>query len=103
MRTITKKNSNLAKAVAQLGLPPLRVDDGFVELSFQEYKAKMRGVIENYRADRVPRVGDDIKPVNEDGEISETFVVMEIKHLLVPRAKETIRAVLLLVKKRHQV
>ena len=66
MKTIKKRKSNLARAVARMGLPPLRVDDGLVELSFQEHKAKMRGVIENYPADRIPKVGDDIKPVNED-------------------------------------
>lgn len=99
----TRKKGNLARTVAQLGLPPLRVDDGLVELSFQEYRAKTRGVIENYPADRVPKVGENIQPLNEDGEISDTFVVTEVKHLLVPRTKETIRAVLLLVKKPHQV
>ena len=99
----TKKKGNLARTVAQLGLPPLRVDDGLVKLSFQEYRAKTRGVIENYPADRIPKVGENIQPLNEDGKISDTFVVTEVKHLLVPRTKETIRAVLLLVKKLHQV
>jgi hypothetical protein len=97
---ITKQKGNLAKAVAELGLPPLRADNGLVELSFQEYRAKMRGVIENYPADRIPKVGDDIKLVN-DARIPETFVVMEVKHLLVPRKKETIRAVLLLIERAH--
>ena len=89
--------------VARMGPPPLRADDGLVELSIQEYRAKTRGVIENYPADRIPKVGENIQPLNEDGEISDTFVVTEVKHLLVPRTRETIRAVLLLVKKPHQV
>jgi hypothetical protein len=89
--------------IAHMGLPALRVDDGLVELSFQEYRAKTRGVIENYPADRIPRVGENIQPLNEDGKIKETFVVMEVKHLLVPRANETIRAVLLLVERAHHV
>jgi len=99
---VKKKKSNLAREVARMGLPPLRADNGLVELSFQEYRAKMRAVIENYPANRIPNVGDDIKPVNDAG-IAETFVVREVKHLLVPREKETIRAVLLLIERAHHV
>jgi hypothetical protein len=102
MKTITGKKSWLARQVASMGLPPLRPDDGLVELSIQEYTAKFRRVIENYPADRIPKVGDDIQD-NRDGTTLETFVVMEVKHLLVPRARETIRAVLLLVERPHQV
>jgi hypothetical protein len=95
----TRKKGNLEREVALLGMPPLRADDGLVELSIQqEYRAKERWVIENYRADRVPKVGDDIKTP-----VPGSFVVTEVKHLLVPRTKETIRAVLLLVKRIHQV
>lgn len=82
-----------------MGLPPLRADDGLVELSIQqEYGAKERWVIENYPAARVPKVGDDVKTP-----VPGRFVVTEVKHLLIPRTMETIRAVLLLVKKLHQV
>jgi hypothetical protein len=102
MKTMPVKKSRLARQLASLGLPPLRADDGFVELSIQEYKAKFRRVIENYPADRIPKVGDDIED-NRDGTIPETFVVMEVKHLLIPREEETIRAVLLLVERPHQV
>jgi hypothetical protein len=84
----TRRKNNLAVQVARLGLPPLRADDGLVELSIQEYAATVRHVVENYPGDRIPKVGDDIKPVNEDGTIPEAFVVMEVKHLLIPRAKE---------------
>ena len=94
-----KRESKLAVQVARMGLPPLRVDDGLVELSIQEYRAKLRRVIENYPADRIPKVGDDIKSADRDGRIPDTFVVTEVKHLLVPRATETIRAVLLLVRR----
>ena len=97
------KKSNLARQVVRLGFPPLRVDDGLVELSIQEYRAKVRRVIENYPADRIPKVGDDVHWANIDQSIPGTFVVMEVKHLLVPRPKETIRAVLLLVKRAHHV
>jgi len=97
----TRKKGNLERAVAGLGLPPLRVDDGLVELSIQEYRAKSRWVIENYPADRIPKVGDDIQSANLD--VPCNFVVMEVKHLLVPQAKETIRAVLLFVKRTHHV
>jgi len=97
----TKKKGNLVREVACLGLPPLRVDDGLVELSIQDYRAKWRRVVENYAADRIPNVGDEIKLDKGDGETP--FVVTEVNHLLVPRARETIRAVLLLVKKRNQV
>jgi hypothetical protein len=97
-----KKKNNLAVQVARMGMPPLRVDDGLVELSVQEYRAKMRRVVENYPANRIPKVGDHIKSSDRDGEKPDTVVVMEVKHLLVPRAKETIRAVLLLVKRPHQ-
>jgi hypothetical protein len=98
-----KKKSRLAVQVARMGMPPLRVDDGLVELSIQEYRAKMRRVIENYPANRIPRVGDDIKSGDREGKIPDTFVVMEVRHLVVPRAKETIRAVLLLVTRRRHV
>jgi hypothetical protein len=98
-----KQRSNLAIQVARMGMPPLRVNDGLVELSIQEYKAKIRHVAENYPADRIPKVGDDIKSADRDGKILDTFVVMEVKHLLVPRAKETIRAVLLFVRRRRHV
>jgi hypothetical protein len=103
MRAITRKKCKLAMQVARIGLPPLRADDGLVELSIQEYVAKTRRVIENYPADQIPKVGDDIKSDNRDGNAPDTFVVTEVKHLLVPRAKETIRTVLLLVKRPHQV
>jgi hypothetical protein len=95
--------SRLAVQVARMGLPPLRVDDGLVELSIQEYRANTRLVTENYPSDRIPKVGDDIKPANRNGKTPRTFVVMEVKHLLVPRATETIRAVLLLVKRPSRV
>lgn len=97
----TGKKNKLAVQVASLGLPPLRADDGLVELSVQEYPAKWRRVIENYAADRIPNVGDEIKLDKGDGETP--FVVTEVNHLLIPRAKETIRAVLLLVKRAHDV
>jgi hypothetical protein len=94
-----KTKNNLAVQVARMGMPPLRVDDGLVELSIQEYGGKTRRVVENYPADRIPQVGDGIKSADRDGEIPDTFVVLEVRHLLVPRAKETIRAVLLLVRR----
>jgi hypothetical protein len=103
MRTITSENGKLAMQIASMGLPPLRSDDGLVELSIQEYVAKTRRVIENYPADRIPKVGDDIRSDDTNGELPDTFVVTEVKHLLVPRARETIRAVLLLVRRPHQV
>lgn len=99
MELITGKKNNLAREIARMGLPPLRVDDGFVELSIQEFSAKTRWVTRNYPADRIPKVGADIQLANTDGNIKSTFMVMEVKHLLVPRAKETIRAVLLVVEK----
>jgi hypothetical protein len=99
MKIRMKEKNKLAVQVARIGMPPLRIDDSLVELSIQECRATMRNVIENYPADRVPQVGDEIKSSDRDGEISDTFVVMEIKHLLVPRRRETIRAVLLLVRK----
>lgn len=46
---------------------------------------------ENYPADRIPKVGDEIKSTDKDE--PATFVIKQVKHLLVPRAKETIRAV----------
>jgi hypothetical protein len=99
MKTNPRKKGNLAAQVAHLGLPPLRVDDGLVELSSQqEHRAKERWVIESYSAARVPKVGDDVKTP-----VPGSFVVTEVKHLLVPRARETIRAVLLLVRKLHKV
>ena len=97
MKTITKHRSNLAAEIARMGLPPLRTDDGSVELSIQEYSAKTRWVTPNYPADRIPRVGDDIK--FEDRDVPRTFMVMEVKHLLVPRATETIRVALLIVER----
>jgi hypothetical protein len=97
----TSEKGNLVREVARMGLPPLRADDGLVELSIQEYRAKARWVIENYPADRIPKVGDDIQSGNTD--VPGTFVVTEVKHLLVPRSKETIRAVLVLVKRAHQI
>jgi hypothetical protein len=103
MRTSPEKKSKAAMQVARMGLPPSRAHDGLVELSIQEYAAKTRRVIENYPADRIPKVGDEIKSDNGDGTAPDTFVVMEVKHLLVPRTRETIRAVLLLVKRPHQV
>jgi hypothetical protein len=101
MKIIRREKSNLAGEVARMGMPPLRADDGLVELSFQEYRANMRRVIENYPAERIPKVGDDIQLAAADGNIPNTFVVMEVKHLLVPRSKETIRAVFLLVERSH--
>jgi len=103
MKIRMKKKNKLAVQVARMGMPPLRGDDGLVELSIQEYRAKMRRVIENYPADRIPKVGDDIKSAHKEGKIQDTFVVMEVKHLLVPRATETIRAVLLLVRRARRV
>jgi hypothetical protein len=100
MTMITRKKNKLAMQVASMGLPPLRADDGLVELSIQEYEGKIRRVIENYAADRIPKVGDQIKAYDRDGNIPDAFVVMEVKHLLVPRAMETIRSVLLLVARR---
>jgi hypothetical protein len=101
MKTITRKKSKLAMQVAGMRLPPLRANEGLVELSIQEYEAKTRRVIENYPADQIPKVGDEIKAYDRDGNIPDAFWVMEVKHLLVPRAKETIRAVLLLVASAH--
>jgi hypothetical protein len=101
MTMITRKKNKLAVQVARIGLPPLRADDGLVELSIQACGAKTRRVIENFPADRIPNVGDEIKSERRVGRIPDAFVVMEVKHLLVPRAKETRRAVLLLVKKAH--
>jgi hypothetical protein len=100
---ITKRKSNLAMEIARMGLPPLRVDDGFIELSIQEYSAKTRWVTRNYPADRIPAVGDDIQFANADGTIEVAFMVMEVKHLLVPRAKETIRAVFVVVERIYHV
>lgn len=101
MKTIPMKKSRLKMQLASMGLPPLRANDGLVELSIQEYAATMRRVIENYAADRIPRVGDDIQDTGDET-TPETFVVMEVKHLLIPHTKETIRAVLLLVKRPHE-
>jgi len=103
MKITTRKKSNLAVQVASMGLPPLRAGDAFVELSIQECEAKTRRVIENFPADRIPNVGDEIKSERRVGRIPDAFVVMEVKHLLVPRAKETRRTVLLLVKKAHYI
>jgi hypothetical protein len=86
--------------VASMGLPPLGADDGLVELSIQEYEAKIRRVIEKYPADRIPKVGDQLKAYGREGNIPDAFVVVEVKHLLIPRAMETIRSVLLLVARR---
>jgi hypothetical protein len=102
MKMIPRKKSRLAMQIASIGLSPLRADDGLVELFIQEYAAKIRQVIDRYPADRIPKVGDDVKADDGDG-MSDYFVVTEVKHLLVPHAEETIRAVLLLVKKPHQV
>ena len=99
MEMITRKKNNLVMEVARMGLPPLRVDDGLVELSIQEYSAKTRWVTQKYPADRIPTVGDEIQLANTDGNIKNTFMVMVVKHLLVPRAKETIRAALLVVER----
>jgi hypothetical protein len=88
MEMITRKKSNQARAVARMKLPPLRVDDGLVELSIQEYSAKMRWVASNYPADRIPAVGDEIEIANADGTIESAFMVMEVKHLLVPRERK---------------
>jgi hypothetical protein len=94
--------ARLAGQVASMGLPPLRAYDGSVELSIREDAAKIRHVIENFPADRIPKVGDVIQfPCMGLSRVS--FLVTEVKHLLVPRPQETIRAVLLLVKKPHQV
>ena len=103
MKMVTGKKDNLAMEIARMGLPPLRVDNGLVELSIQEYSAKTRWVTRNYPADRIPAVGDDIQFANTDGNIENTFMVMEVKHLLVPRGKETIRAVLLVVERTYRV
>jgi hypothetical protein len=94
------KRNKLAEQVARMGMPPLRADDGLVELSIQECRAKRRLVIENYPAGRIPKVGDDIKPANKNGEPKDIFVVMEVKHLLVPEETETNRAVVLLVQRK---
>lgn len=97
----TGKKSKFAMQVARMGLPPLRAEDGLVELSIQEHAGKVRHVVENYPADRIPKVGGDIQ--FPDMDVPRTFVVTEVNHLLVPRARETIRAVLLLVKRAHDV
>ncbi len=103
MRMITSKTSKLAIEVARMGLPTLRMDDGSVELSIQEYSAKTRWLTRNYPADRVPAVGDEIQLANTDGTLADAFIVIEVRHLLVPQAKETIRAALLLVERAWQV
>ena len=102
MEMITRKRNNLAMEIARMGLPPLRVDDGLVELSIQEYSAKTRWVTRNYPAARIPAVGDDIQLANTDGTITSTFMVLEVKHLLVPQATETVRAALLVVEKMEE-
>jgi len=81
MKITTRKKSNLAVQVASMGLPPLRAGDAFVELSIQECEAKTRRVIENFPADRIPNVGDEIKSERRVGRIPDAFVVMEVKHL----------------------
>lgn len=95
------KKTNLALQVAHIGLPPLRTD-GLVELSIQEPTGGMRRVVHNYPADRVPKVGDDLTLADRNQKLLGTFVVMDVKHLLLPPAKETIRAVLLRVQKPYQ-
>ncbi len=101
MKLITGKKNNLAMEIARMGLPPLRVDDGLVELSIQEYSAKTRWTARKYPADCVPAVGDEIELAAEN--ITNKFMVVEIKHLLVPQAKETIRAALVVVERIHHV
>jgi hypothetical protein len=103
MKMITNHKSNLATEIARTGMPPLQVDDRLVELSIQEYSAKTRWVTRNYPVDRIPKAGDDIQFANADGTIESRFMVMEVKHLLVPQATETIRAVLLVVERIYRV
>jgi hypothetical protein len=103
MKILKGTKSKLAVQVERMKLPPLQPDDGWVELSIQEYGATMRRVIGNYPAGRIPKVGDEIQLAATDKDIPSTFAVIEVKHLLVPRLRETIRAVLLLVNRSHQV
>jgi len=100
MEMNAKKKNDMRRAVADMGLPPL-LEKKEVELAIQEYRAKARWVIQNYPSDRVPKVGDDIQLAG--GTIKSNFVVTEVRHLLLPRAKNTVRAVLLLVKSVHHV
>jgi hypothetical protein len=97
MKLITGKKNELAKEIARMGLPPLRVDDGLIELSIQEYSASSRWVTRNYPADCVPAVGDQIELADEN--VTNRFMVVEIKHVLAPHAKETVRAALLVVER----
>jgi hypothetical protein len=97
-----KNKSKLAVQVARMGMPHLSADDGLVELSIQDDRGSMRRVIEDYPANRTPKVGDVVKFLNGDGKPG-TFVAVEVKHLLVPGARKTSRAVLLVVKRIPQV
>jgi hypothetical protein len=103
MKMLTRDNGNLERKVVHIEKPPLWGDDGLVTVMCQEYRGKTQFKTEYYPADRVPNVGDEMRSTNSDGEIPETFVVIEVKHLALPSEGERIRYAVLLLKKTHHV